>query len=899
MFTSCPQPNGEIEIFTVTISASPGGTVTASPMSGPSGTQIIVSASPNEGYGLRENSLTFTAAGGSPVAITGTSFILPAANVTVNAVFEPLPEGQFSVTIGTLANGTISASPLSGTEGTEITLTISPAAGYRLRENTLTFTAAGGSPVPITGTSFTLPAANVTVNAEFEPIPGEQFSVTIGTLVNGTISANPLYGPVGTVINLAINPALGYRLRENSLTFTATATGGSPVAITGTSFALPAANVTVNAEFEQLPAGHFSVTIGTLVNGTISANPLYGPVGTVINLSIKPASGFMLRENTLTFTAEGSNPVPITGTSFVLPAANVTVNAVFEQGNVNTLITRGIDALLDGDFDAAIRAFEDAYVLDSNNQEALLYSSLARLASIAVDDNVRALVRDRLGIRNYPGTINALVNLDWMETYTDERFQWEIWSAEHNRWAHWFYENDWFLEWAGLPPRSGYYVMHGWNWIMTLISEDWDYEIGYYGMYGDHWVEWIDESQYWFFEEHQLPPRSGYYAQVEVFEVTFVSDVRRYDTRTSLLPGLDVPSWIENTGVFQNTLTSASLKSPATFALLMFTNLIDRNTDGLNDLLDALLSSVFGASFDEAARRAGALTDTVMLDESLLEALGINDIFEGERVAIGRAELNLLFSLMRIVRGSLEWIAAYDWNTDLNFLADGQLWDDWARIENIELGPESLPLRNNFLRDRNNGMMARSKASFTQALDDLIWSYDFWIGNASNLPPAYRDILREFQWVRSGVSELRAAINTGGRFYVREVSDSDTYANIPAGAFFGIDLGAFFTPGHFAIDKLLSTQGSGNNMAPRFYGWHSNGNGGDAPMPDRMRNSGKQPTPISSFAEIRNFDVIGFRLNLQPVQDLVVLGLEFDETYVGLQLMPPTIAEMIWGWYHD
>jgi len=180
--------------------------------------------------------------------------------------------------------------------------------------------------------------------------------------------------------------------------------------------------------------------------------------------------------------------------------------------------------------------------------------------------------------------------------------------------------------------------------------------------------------------------------------------------------------------------------------------------------------------------------------------------------------------------------------------------------------------------------MANSRASFTRALDDLISSYDFWIGSASNLPPAYRDILREFQWVRSGLSELRTAISTGGRFYVRDASGSETYANISADAFFGIDFGAFFTPGHFAIDNLLSIQGTGGDRAPRFYGW---------------QDFDSQPVPIASLAEIRNFDIIGFRLNLRPIQDVVVLGLELDETYVGLQFMSPAIAEMIWGWYHN
>ncbi|MCL2192188.1 MAG: hypothetical protein FWB78_02175 [Treponema sp.] len=892
MFMSCPNGNdngvtNDPHNHTVTITQSAGGTITANPMSGPSGTVVSVFVNPNLGHryvlgSLRHNNTPILDTGTQPFSFTLTQ------NAVITATFEPLPDDQFSVTIGTFSNGTITATPSYGPEGTVINLVINPAVGFRLRENSLTFTEEGGSLVPITGTSFVLPAENVTINAVFEPFEATQFSVTIGTFSNGTITATPSSGPEGTVINLAINPAVGFRLRKNSLT--STEEGGSPAPITGTSFTLPAANVTVNAEFEPLPAGQFSVTIGTLSNGTIIASPLFGSEGTVISLTINPASGFVLRENYLTFTAAGGGPVSITGTSFTLPAANVTVNAAFDQGNVNTLITSGINALFDGNFDAAIRAFDDAYRVDNNNQEALLYSSLARLAAIAVDDNVRAFVSDRLGIRNYPGTINALVNLDWMETYTQEELQWGFWSADYNGWAQWRDANDtWFFgQFEDLPPISGYYVTRWWERLEAeLISTEWNDEIGYEGDYHGHWVQWRDANDTWFFEDTGLPPISGYYATwgwTWGQEAILVSTERRYHRWTSLLPGLDVPAWFQDTNVFENSLTSAGLKSPVTFSLLMFANLLDRNTHGLNDLLDGLLSSVFGASFDEAARRATAMTGTVRLNQDLLEALGINDLLEGDVVEIGRAELNVLFSLMRIVRGSLEWLAAYDWNTDLNFLANGQLWDDWSLIEDIPLGPASLPLRNNFLRDRNNGMMARSRDSFIQALNDLMWSYDFWIGEASNLPPAYRDILSDFQWVRSGALELREAIITGGRFYLRDSSDSDTYANIPDGAIFGINMGTLFTPGHFSIDRMLSIQDTGGTAAPRFYGW---------------QDYDSQPVPINSLADLRQHRVIGFSLNLQPVQEVVVLGFEFNETSVELQLMPPDIAEIIWGWYHD
>jgi hypothetical protein len=75
---------------------------------------------------------------------------------------------SYTVTIGTLVNAngsTITANPTSGTEGTEITLTIIPNGDYQLKAGTLKF---GTTSINETTKKFTLPASDVVVTAEFE-----------------------------------------------------------------------------------------------------------------------------------------------------------------------------------------------------------------------------------------------------------------------------------------------------------------------------------------------------------------------------------------------------------------------------------------------------------------------------------------------------------------------------------------------------------------------------------------------------------------------------------------------------------------------------------------------------------------------------------------------------------
>jgi hypothetical protein len=314
----------------------------------------------------------------------------------------------------------------------------------------------------------------------------------------------------------------------------------------------------------------------------------------------------------------------------------------------------------------------------------------------------------------------------------------------------------------------------------------------------------------------------------------------------------------------------------------MLTNFIDKNTNGLNKLLDDLLYTVFGDTFESAYSRAATLTGNIKLDGSTVKAFGIDEIFEGEEVYIGKAELNILFAAMRFVKASLEWVTAYDWNTDLNFLKNGPLWDDRA----MPLGspkPANIPLRNNFFKDRNNGMMAKSKADFVKAIDDSVAAYNLWI-ISNDLPRAYKDTLNEYQWVKDGFVQLKTAINSGGTFYVKEHSKGTaTYNNTSANAIVGINLGKFFTPGFLAIDKLIETTGTGNAIAPKFYG--------------RLNDSSNWIL-ITEKNQISSYRMIGFMYKSAPIREVLVTGFEDDLYDRVLQLFYPDLAEFVWDCYH-
>lgn len=98
-------------------------------------------------------------------------------------------ETEYTITIITPTNGTLTSSATSATQGTEITLTATPAEGYQLGELIVT-EATSGAAVTVTNGIFTMPASNVTVSASFIPVQtGEAtYSMTIDSATgsNGT-----------------------------------------------------------------------------------------------------------------------------------------------------------------------------------------------------------------------------------------------------------------------------------------------------------------------------------------------------------------------------------------------------------------------------------------------------------------------------------------------------------------------------------------------------------------------------------------------------------------------------------------------------------------------------------------------------------------------------------------
>ena len=299
-------PDGDVTInveknaktYEVKQAATTNGKLEISPATAAEGATVTVKVTPDAGYALKENGLkvTYTDADNKEQTVevkAGTeantyTFAMPAYPVNVSAEFVK----EYKVTAAPAENGTVTVDPTAAVEGTDVTVTVKAADNYQLKADSLTYSYQIGEDkktekLTLTDgkATFKMPAADVTVSAEFEPVKAKTYSVTATKGGEGTVTVNgqeteKLEGlKSGDTVTLTVTPADDMyklaQLAENGLKVTYTDAEGTEQTVTvaeGTeantyTFAMPAADVTVSVQFTTVKYG---IVVETEGEGTVT-----------------------------------------------------------------------------------------------------------------------------------------------------------------------------------------------------------------------------------------------------------------------------------------------------------------------------------------------------------------------------------------------------------------------------------------------------------------------------------------------------------------------------------------------------------------------------------------------------------------------------------------------------
>ena len=118
--TTNPTPTPTVTQYTLTVSATEGGTVSTEGGTYDEGTEVTITATANEGY-------RFTGWGGNSSTNESLTITLN-SNQTLQALFELIP--IYTLTVATSEGGTVSTEGGEYEEGTEVTITATPDEGY-------------------------------------------------------------------------------------------------------------------------------------------------------------------------------------------------------------------------------------------------------------------------------------------------------------------------------------------------------------------------------------------------------------------------------------------------------------------------------------------------------------------------------------------------------------------------------------------------------------------------------------------------------------------------------------------------------------------------------------------------------------------------------------------------
>ncbi|MDR2363184.1 MAG: SUMF1/EgtB/PvdO family nonheme iron enzyme [Spirochaetaceae bacterium] len=319
-------------VYTVSIETPENGAIAARPSSGYAGSEIILMVSPRPGYRLQKGSLKYHGDGGdAAIDEILRTFRLPARNVTISALFEPLPAENFSISvkIDDLDHGVIVAQPEFGVPGTPVYLAVIPDPGYRYKSGSLKY---NDMPVDEFTRTFLLPDKHVLVTAKFESLhDGMDYTVRIGVTQNGRIFARPEFSPAGAEVYLQVNSDPGYILKEKSLKYSSSA-GELAINERRRTFIMPADHVMVAAEFVPVPApDDYTVSIGNILNGRIIPDPGYGKEKTPVYLHVIPDPGYVLVPNSLKIKGPSvDQQVNEISQNFEMPPEHVTARAEFK-----------------------------------------------------------------------------------------------------------------------------------------------------------------------------------------------------------------------------------------------------------------------------------------------------------------------------------------------------------------------------------------------------------------------------------------------------------------------------------------------------------------------------------------------------------------------------------------
>jgi hypothetical protein len=336
------------------------------------GAMVQLTATPNGDYTF----IDWVDTNGTVISTSSTfEFEMPAANTTLTAQFALANQYQVVVAVNPSGAGEVAGAGFYYA-GDQVTLTASANEGF-------TFASWTDASQNVLGTAeaytFTMPAEEVIITANFEEIPPQEFTLTLNVNPEnaGEVTGGGSY-VAGAMVQLTATPNGDY-------TFTDWVdTNGTVISTSSTfEFEMPAANTTLTAQFSAPEQYQLTVQANPSEGGTVTGNGLYNQGDNItvtasantgfsfvkwVNLqgellSEQPTYSFQMPANNLTISAEFSADIPEYSVTFTvlnqsqepINQATISIDGLTESITTNSTGNASIN-LPDGDYTYSVTA---------------------------------------------------------------------------------------------------------------------------------------------------------------------------------------------------------------------------------------------------------------------------------------------------------------------------------------------------------------------------------------------------------------------------------------------------------------------------------------------------------------------------------------------------------------